>query len=196
MIPIPAFSDIPTAAEQQPARYQMPRFGDSLRRVWLTILLPIHFCELLLKEWREPSPFSERYVKKFRAEYAPPPLPTRRPRKLTLGGNPKLELQHKDKSKSKLFKLPLEIRQRIYEYILVDRQPLIHINQSFKTLVYRRCRKQIRGQTCKSNIACFHGTIAGPRGYYKGDDPNTYTQSDGGILPLLISCRQMYVLVT
>jgi hypothetical protein len=170
----------------------MPRLRDSLGAVWLVILFPIHFCDVLLREWREPSPFSGRYVKKYRAECAPTPLP-RRPRKLTLGSSPKPALKHTEQNKSNLFKLPLEIRRKIYEYVFVDRQPLIHINQSFKTLVHRRCPKQPRGQTCKDSIACFHGIVRGPRGYYGSDDLSTYTRSDGGILPLLRLCRQMYV---
>jgi len=162
----------------------------------MIILCPIYLCETFLRERREFSPLSGRWVKIRRAEYSPTPLPTRRPRKLTFRGSPKPAPKHGSQTKPVLFKLPLEIRQQIYEYVLVDGNPLIHINQSFKTLVYRRCPKQLRGQTCKYSTACFHGTLPGLRGYYNGDDPNTYTRSGGGILPLLKSCRQMYVPVT
>jgi len=163
----------------------MPRSSSvkrSLELVLVVILFPVWFGDLL---WRNRhSPDNDDWVNKRRAELAPTPLPKKRRRKLTLRG---------DQTQSALLRLPLEIRQRIYEYVLVGGKPLIHINQSFKTLVYRRCPKQLRGQTCKDDTACFHGTLVGPRHYYNGDDPDTYTRSDGGILPLLKSCRLMYV---
>jgi hypothetical protein len=159
------------------------------------MLWPLYLCELFIREWREPSPLGNRSLKKRRAELSPTPLPTRRPRRLTLRGNPKPEPEHSDQTKPIFFKLPLEIRQKIYEYVFVGGNPLIHINQSYKKLVYRRCPRQFEGQACKRGTACFHDTLPGLRGYYNGDDLHTYTQSSGGILPLLQSCRQMYVAI-
>ena len=130
---------------------------------------------------------------KAQGDYAPTPLPTTRPRALTLP-LPEIEKNNmvaqvtKQQGKSIFFrKLPLEIRMITYTYVLTTPSSWIHIiRKQHKRLAHFRCKgfckEQGRGPCWGS-----HTRYGEWKPGWEGE------RADGGNLPLLRTCRRMYV---
>lgn len=102
-----------------------------------------------------------------------------------------------DQKQSRLFKLPLELREQIYREVLSG--PPIHIIRKQKKLGHLRC-KAIRPEDCP--VKYEFGGRADSRQTCWGLTDNVgvwcgrstwHEPTDGGILPLLRSCRRMHV---
>lgn len=138
---------------------------------------------------------------------APIPLPTTRKRALT-NPLPPLESLHSisysirrsrqrnDNQTSSLLltKLPLEIRQTIWELILVDGdRKLVHILRKHGRLGHWRCRIQDSQDGCETQARrCVEGWLAYKAKMSHWDKTGRLDLvTDSDLLPLLRSCRMM-----
>lgn len=138
---------------------------------------------------------------------APIPLPARRKRALT-NPLPPLETirsmshsirrsrQRTDAQDGSLLlrKLPLELRQIIWEMVLVDgNRTLVHIMRKNGRLGHWRCRIQDGENMCDlQGRRCVEGWLA-YKAKMRCDKAERFELvTDGGLLPLLLTCRTVY----
>ena len=135
----------------------------------------------------EPEAFQER-----RRKYAPPPLPSTRQRALSLPlptpiyNVPTTVQRTHPQAQAPLFsQFPLEIRRLIYEDVLGGK--VLHILPEEKKLWHYVCRAipDFYSQRLCSSVAGFDGQWVGWRSF---GEP-----TDGGLLPLLRTCRKVSV---
>lgn len=131
------------------------------------------------------------------ADYPTEPLPSPRPRRLTLPlrpwrmGDISIRQKTQGQAQSMLFsKLPVEIRMLIYDLALSGDGRTIHIVRRRRDhLSHVRCTNQ--DGRCKG-YECFRWWT--PSSLHRsGSDNGTINKTHGGLLPLLSSCRRMYV---
>lgn len=140
---------------------------------------------------------------------APIPLPRKRPRTLSnplppldprkgVAYNVRRSKQHYDDQAISLFltKLPLEVRQLVYEEVLAggDRK-LVHILPKNKRLGHWRCRLQNGEEECDSQSRrCVEGWLSYRRRVlYRETTDRLDILTDTGLLSLLLTCRRMQV---
>ena len=162
--------------------------------IFKTLLFPLYYlcCCCFCCGLR---PFSKvgRWFGRYRGS-PPTPLPARRQRTLTLPLPPKTlnvfstVQKTRDQHQSSLFiKLPLEIRMRIYEKALNgDGFPLHLFRQVPQCISHVRCDRT-DGKCYRYN--CFQQRRKAGLGERANVYPSFKTQ--GGLLPLLLSCRKM-----
>lgn len=133
----------------------------------------------------------------------PVPLPSSRPRALTLPlppaspARPDCPQQQQQQqttraqSQSRLFsKLPLELRRMVYECVLGG--DVLHIVRLTRRIAHVRCRGSSERKSWRH--PCWgHQSIDG---LYMGIIGSSATRTDGGVLPLLRTCRLVYVLLS
>ncbi|KAI9800270.1 MAG: hypothetical protein M1833_003384 [Piccolia ochrophora] len=133
------------------------------------------------------------FIAKQQRAHAPPPLPSRRKRALTPPLPPQSRIAalvrtHQKtihQSHSPFFsELPHDVRRLIYQEVLVPGSNLVHIVKLHKKLGHVRCRWRGKGTGPHD---CW-GTSTSD-GLYRGT--LTSTAADGGLLPLLMTCRQV-----
>ena len=132
---------------------------------------------------------------KRRNENAPKPLPQRRRRALSIPLPPRRFGASKqisnDQSRASFFRLPWEIRQQIYIEVLGQKNPqdLLHIVMLPKRLAAMRCLHQE-----DNNLDWRHGCWGKPGidETWQGPSDNRYLKHLD-LLPLLKSCRRMYI---
>ena len=152
------------------------------------------FCPQKLRR-RTLSGNEDRKRFERRQRMAPRPKPQRK-RALTIG-NDSASLCPAPAARAqlqcRLFSLPLEIRQMIFRTVVGDRA--VHLLLQEHRLGHLRCRASSADGCAKPGLTrvCVH------RGTWGTADPacvwcprnSKLDQTDGGILPLLLTCRQM-----
>lgn len=124
------------------------------------------------------------------------PLPPMESRSMPFNLRRSRQRTHEQAQSPFLTKLPIEIREMIYEEILGggDRR-LVHVLRKDRRLGHWRCRLQDGEEVCdEQDRRCVEGWLS-----YKSKvwhlDRNGMLDlvTDGGLLPLLLTCRAMYV---
>lgn len=145
-----------------------------------------------VKKLKSEKPYELRQFK-LRQAMAPKPLPRRRKRTLTLPLQPpsgllarlKTPQQTYGQAKCPLFKLPAELRLKIWEDVLGGK--VVHVGCKHNRLQHTVCREcDVDDIMCGPAVTCF------PLYPYPG---TTYTAwaapQQHGILPLAKTCRRM-----
>jgi hypothetical protein len=152
-------------------------------------------CPLRLRPHGE-SGDKRRFEK--RQVMAPRPVPVRLPeRALTIRSQNKETENNampqeprglvRDQSTSRLMRLPLELRQMIYRAVIGD--SVLHMVPKKCKLGHQRCKARSLADCPDQYTFFMPGNIWSPLGEPLDDPPAT----DGDILPLLLTCRQMQV---
>ena len=134
---------------------------------------------------------SQNHVPIARDECIPPPLPTRRTRRLTissLAGTREAKPQTSLQPQARLFsKLPPEIRQSIFGYVVAGNT--LHITRMPLRLGHVTCFEP--WNTDRSFHKCWGMEVLGSTLYHGPFDKNRCNDLDG-LLNLLKTCRRIY----
>ena len=117
-----------------------------------------------------------------RALQAPQPLPRERPRILTILESPAFIPIGAQTQSNLLYRLPYEVRRQIYEEVLGGH--LLHVVRMMGRLAHVKCMYPSAAGTNTRRHACW-GYMDKDMVYRRG------RPSDGGLLSLLKTCRQV-----
>ncbi|CZR57230.1 uncharacterized protein PAC_07120 [Phialocephala subalpina] len=143
-----------------------------------------HLSSYRVADIRRPV-FGSSSKPKKASNYQPPPLAVSLPRRKGAITPPSLDYEERDHTRSPLFKLPREILFLIYEQVIGD--TILHIVRRSNGLAHAMCCNNSSGsqEDCR-DFKC-RGTKL-PNGVCM---PNG--RSHTGILPLLQTCRKIYI---
>jgi hypothetical protein len=133
-----------------------------------------------------------------RQAMAPRPLPVRPPERTLSIRNHTKETENdakpqeprglvRDQSTSRLMRLPLELRQMIYRAAIGD--SVMHMVIKKRKLGHQRCKARSIADCLEQYTIFMPDNVWSPLGEPMDNPPAT----DGDILPLLLTCRQMKV---
>ena len=157
------------------------------------ILTHYGFGELHPRDWADE--YSSPYLRAYRNQ-VPKPLPKRQRRRLTLLLPPSRHeafseaiQTRKEQGQSSLFSnLPAEIRSIIFGMALSGDGQILHMVRPTKE-VFKHVRCKLPLGRCK-DYDCFTYWTPDPENPRK---QGTFHGTHGGLLPLILTCRRMYV---